>query len=137
MDVEDLRKGIVTALSGISGLHVYWYQADRPVPPFVTVRPSRIEYRVVLGDTTLSDVTLSLTVCVAAADGGESVSQSDLDEYLSTSGARSIPAAIAADTDLGVTGANAAVVAVEDYGDISLADGTRWIGATLTVEVMA
>ena len=135
MLLRTVRENISTALDTIPGLSVYWYQADRPSVPFVIVKPDTADLRPHLHGASQADLTLTLIVCVSGGD--DLAGQALLDAYLSTEGTSSISATLLGDPDASGVGTNIVPVSWQSYGQVELADGTRWFGAELTVEVYA
>jgi hypothetical protein len=134
MNLQTVRTNIASALGAIDGLRCYWWHADNPQVPFVLVKPESCNLRDLFGDNDACTITLSLVVCVSAAN--DRTGQAALDAYLSTEGTSSISATLLADPDASGALTSITPVSWQSYGQVELADGTRWFGAEMTVEVL-
>lgn len=130
-DLDTVRAGLAAKLATIAGLRVYETAEERIAPPAVVITPGEgvfIEY-----DTTMDgdshDLTFLLHLFIERRS--DRAGQENLDPYVATSGAQSIPAAI----NGVVTGTQYAVVArARNYGDYTYA-GDQLFGCEFEIEV--
>jgi hypothetical protein len=134
--VTSIRNGLKARLDTIAGLTAYARVPKTINLPAAVVRPTpgtAISY-----DATMADGAhdLQFLVTVLITDEVDELGQELLDDYLATTGAKSIRAAIATDDTLGAVVHFSRVVGVTDYGEIEYA-GLTYIGADFLVEVTA
>lgn len=132
--LKTIRDGLKTALDTIDGLIPYDTVPGSIITPCAIVQPENIEYQVAQGGATVASWEMAITVLVQAAV--EATAQDAVDDYISPTGTSSVPAAIAADQDLGGTVAYAVVTEMDRYGEFTFND-IRYIGARFIVEVTA
>lgn len=135
MDLYTVRDAIQDTLDSITGLNCYWYHPDRPSAPFVLVKPESCDLRDIQADNDACTATFTLVICVNGTV--DSTGQKLLDAYLSTEGTSSISAKLLSSPTLGQSGISATPVSWQNYGRVTLEDGTVWFGAEMTVEVYA
>jgi hypothetical protein len=129
--ISDVRNGLKTRLATISGLSAYALVPMTPNLPTALVQPRSIDFDTSMtrgSDRLIFDVTLLV------ADSITELAQSQLDPYLSGSGAQSVKAAIEADQTLGGAADWCRVTEVNAYGDMPYS-GKLYLGARFTVEV--
>lgn len=130
------REALRLALSNIAGLTAYARAPGDINCPAAVVEPGPIVY----GETFRNGThAFAYTIVVLVADTDSDLAQQQLDDYLATSGDRSILAAIEgsgedADRTLGGVVDWAVVRGVQTYGLIEYA-GRQYVGARLPVEV--
>ena len=132
MSLTAVRDGLVTRLNTISGLRVY----DTPppaVPEFpaavLTQREPFASYDQVMG---AADVRYSFEVLLLVRSGDEEQAFSDLEPYVSPTGASSVKAAV--DGDLGGNADWARVAQATAVGRVTYQRAVYW-GATFKVDV--
>lgn len=132
--LKSIRDGLKTALDTIDGLIVYDTVPGSIVTPCAIVQPETVEYQVTQGGATVASWEMAVIVLVQAVV--EDTAQDAVDDYISPTGTSSVPAAIAADQDLGGTVAYAVVTEMDRYGEFTFNE-VRYIGARFLVEVTA
>lgn len=133
MNLDAIRDGIVTRLNTISGLRTHPRVPDALEPPAAFLSLNSISY-----DDTFeggSTVVFDLVVCVAGWDGPRG--QEKVDEYVNTTGSKSIRAAIVADPDIAGAAESVRVTGVSDMDRNITVAGSDYVGARFTVEVLA
>ena len=131
--LADIRNGLKTRLATITDLNAYDEAPGTITTPAAFPIPRPIEY----DETMNSDVaTYTFTVRLLVQRATEEIAQTNLDPYLSPSGAQSIRAAINGDGTLGGVADWTRVGRVARYGDIEHA-GAGYLGADFDVEVNA
>jgi hypothetical protein len=133
MSLADVRAGLATRLSTITGLMVYTTVTPTPQIPCAFIRPTSHEYDLSMAngqDIQRYDVTL----LAATAGTPWDVSQNLVDAYLSRSGSLSIKAAIEADRTLGGAAHTVRVVSWQDYGTLAFG-AVEYFGVRFVVEV--
>lgn len=131
--ITSIRQGLVdTVLQDVPELFGFHAVPDVTQVPCIVVRPGKLDYVVAGG--TCWEATFEMYVLVSRSDsvGG----QDKLDAYLSTTGAKSIPATLRARPGIGVSGAYAQLVSMERYGGHWDAAQIPHIGAQLNVRVL-
>ena len=96
--VSQVAAGLAARLATISGLRTYTYQPEQLNPPFGFPQINRVEYHRAFGG---GDVVMDWTVNVVTGRWTDRTAHALLDDFLSYSGAKSVRAAIEADTTLG------------------------------------
>ncbi len=96
--VSQVAAGLQARLATISGLRTYPYQPEQLNPPFGYPQINRVEYHRAFGG---GDVVMDWTVHIVAGRWTDRTAHALLDDFLSYSGAKSVRAAIEADTTLG------------------------------------
>lgn len=121
-----------TVASAISGLQVHARPPAKPVPPCLLVIPSEANFDVAMGRGTVT-WQFDLIVLVPTAD--LVVGQTLLDPYVTHAGASSVQAAIFTTPGLGLSGTDAHVTGMSDYGAVHEYGGANHCSATLHLTV--
>lgn len=132
MSLTEIRDGLVTRLNTISGLRVYETPpaAVQEFPAAIlTQRGPFAGYDRVMG---AADVRYSFEVLVLVRSGDEDQALSDLEPYVTPTGASSIKAAV--DGNLGGNADWARVVQAPSVGRVTYQRAVYW-GATFKVDV--
>lgn len=134
--LKQVRAGFKTTLeANITSPNILAYSRvpASPIVPCVVVMPAATEYLVTMnrgGD--MWDFDLH----VLTPSGDDDVAQDLLDEYIAPTGTRSIPAIIHANQALGLSGVQAVVRRLTNYGFRFEAVQIPHIGATLRAQVL-
>lgn len=129
--VSQVANGLKTALSNISGLRTFSYQPEQENPPFGYPQLNSIDYhRAYQG----GDVIMNWTIYVVVGRYLDRTAHTQLDDYLSYSGAKSVRAAIEADPTLGGV---CQTLIVRSGADITSLDagGAQFLVIQMQVEV--
>jgi hypothetical protein len=129
--VSQVANGLKTALSNISGLRTFSYQPEQENPPFGYPQLNSINYhRAYQG----GDVLMDWTVFVIVGRYLDRTAHTQLDDYLSFSGSKSVRAAIEADPTLGGV---CSTLIVRSGADITSLDagGAQFLVIQMQVEV--
>jgi hypothetical protein len=119
--ISEIRDGIATNLATISGLRTTETVPDNPQPPVAIIQPNSIEYDRAF-QRGLDQYSFTVTVIVGRAS--ERSAQRLLDLYCVGTGSSSVKAAIESDRTLSGVIQDLRVVAMRNYGTISLGDQT-------------
>ena len=130
-DLANIRAGLAANIAVITGIQVSPYTLANPTPPCVEIVPADVEYDRTFGDGVDK---LNITVRVFVGMANEISAQKRLDEYLASSGAKSIKAAIEASPALGGACDDLQVTTATGYR-VYGAEG-RLLGAEWNVEVL-
>lgn len=131
--LASIRTAVKTTLeSAISGLQVHDLIPAKPVPPCVLVMPAEADFVVAMGRGT-DTWTFELTVVVPTSD--LVVGQALLDPYLTGDGSTSIREAIWNARTLGLSGTDAHVAGMSEYGGLHSYGEANHVGATLRLIV--
>ena len=128
-DVSALRTGIATNLATVSGLRTAATVPDQINPPIAVVMPSSVSY----DDTFhrgMQTYVFNVLVIVGRVD--ERTAQSNLDAYVSSTGASSIKLAIEGDKTLGGVVFDTRVSEMRNYGQLPVSEVT-YLTAEFTV----
>jgi hypothetical protein len=117
--VSELRTGIATNLATITGLRTSAFMPDNPNPPIAVVMPSSISYDDVF-KRGMQTYIFNVLVIVGRVD--ERTAQSNLDGFVSSTGASSIKLAIERDKSLGGKAFDTRVTEMRNYGQLSIQD---------------
>lgn len=117
--VSELRTGIATNLATITGLRTSAFMPDNPNPPIAVVMPSSISYDDVF-KRGMQTYLFNVLVIVGRVD--ERTAQSNLDGFVSSTGASSIKLAIESDKTLGGKAFDTRVTEMRNYGQLSIQD---------------
>jgi hypothetical protein len=117
--VSELRTGIATNLATITGLRTSSFMPDNPNPPIAVVMPSSISYDDVF-KRGMQTYIFNVLVIVGRVD--ERTAQSNLDGFVSSTGASSIKLAIERDKSLGGKAFDTRVTEMRNYGQLSIQD---------------
>jgi hypothetical protein len=117
--IAEIRDGLATNLATISGLRTTETVPDNPQPPVAIIQPSSIEY-----DKTfqrgLDQYNFVVTLIVGRAS--ERHAQRTLDLYCAGSGSSSVKVAIESNRTLSGVIQDLRVVAMRNYGTMSIAE---------------
>ena len=128
----DVRKGIKDRLATISGLEVYATVPASPQSPSAAVIPRSRELMTMDG---VYRYTFAIWVYVNPSDTVRA--QTQIDEYLTEDGSRSIEAAIEADQSLGGIAQYCIVTGWSEYARFVDIAGGQLLGAEINVECVA
>lgn len=136
MNVSTVRNGLKARLDTIPEITAYARPPKSVNLPAAVVRPA--PGGAISFDATMADGshTLVFIVTVLVTDEIEDLGQEQLDDYLATTGTKSVRAAVETDDTLGGVVHYSRVSGVTDYGEIEYA-GLSYIGADFLVEVTA
>lgn len=134
-DVTALRQGLATNLATIPGLRVKSAIEESVAPPTAVVYPAAnpVEYH----QASINGHALfnfEIMVIVGRADA--KASQNALDAYISTTGSKSILAAVELDKTLGGIAFDTVARRVSTYGSTEI-NNIEYMAATFEVEVIA
>lgn len=132
-DVDAIANGLATRLA-TTGLRAFPNAPGQVVPPAVVVILNRPA--ITYGVTMDGEVNINLLAIVLLSAANDSSGQIALNATVSSSGTKSINAAVQADPSLGGTCEFALVTQVATYGIVEYA-GQNYIGATFVVQVGA
>ena len=118
--VTEVKQGLATALGAITGLRAFAYQPDQLNAPIAFPTLDNLLYHRTMR-TALTEMSFTVTVIVCKADSR--AAQSQVDPYVSASGAQSVKAAIEADQTLGGKVDSLIVNSAGGYQVISAEDG--------------
>lgn len=131
--ISQVRTGLKdTIIAAVPSLFGFDTVPDVAQVPCIVVRPGKLDYLVAGG--TCWEAMMEVYVLVTRTDAGGA--QDQLDAYLSTTGTRSIPAALRATPALGVVGVDAVLVSMDKYGGNWELARIAHIGAQLNVRVL-
>lgn len=133
MNPQDVQTAIIgTVLDVVSGLHVYDYTAEAPIPPALDVSLDQLTYGTTFEDG--SEAVFLLRVIVGAVATKDS--QAQLYDYIAPQGSASIPAALHANNALGGAVTSSYLLPTRRIGAVQLADGgTKYWSAELLLAV--
>ena len=131
--MAQIRDGLKTTISNISGLRVYDTVPDQAINfPVCLFIPTSIEFDLAMQRGT-DRYEFELTVAVQRADSR--TAQDKLDAFVTGSGSSSIRQIIYNNRTLGLSDTDARVTEMNSYAaDVSL-NGIDAVGANLTIEV--
>jgi hypothetical protein len=131
--MAQIRDGLKTTISNISGLRVYDTVPDQAINfPVCLFIPTSIEFDLAMQRGT-DRYEFELTVAVQRADSR--TAQDKLDAFVTGSGSSSIRQIIYNNKTLGLADTDARVTGMNNYAaDVSL-NGIDGVGANLTIEV--
>jgi hypothetical protein len=131
--MAQIRDGLKTTISNISGLRVYDTVPDQAINfPVCLFIPTSIEFDLAMQRGT-DRYEFELTVAVQRADSR--TAQDKLDAFVTGSGSSSIRQVIYNNSSLGLSDTDARVTGMNNYAaDVSL-NGIDGVGANLTIEV--
>lgn len=132
MSIQDIREGIVSNLSSISGLRTSVDIPDNPSPPIAFVGLESVQYDQSF-QRGLTEYNFTVTVLVGRVS--ERSAQRKLDEYISND-ARSIKLAIEEDKTLGGVSYDVRVSELRNVGTVSL-EQVIYLAADFAVTVYA
>ena len=131
--MAQIRDGLKTTISNISGLRVYDTVPDQAINfPVCLFIPTSIEFYLAMQRGT-DQYDFDLLVAVQSADSR--TGQDKLDAFVTGQGSSSIRQIIYNNSTLGLANTSAHVTSMSNYGaDVSL-NGIDAIGANLSIEV--
>jgi len=132
VSIQDIREGIVSNLSSISGLRTSVDIPDNPSPPIAFVGLESVQYDQSF-QRGLTEYNFTVTVLVGRVS--ERSAQRKLDEYISND-SRSIKLAIEADKTLGGYSYDVRVSELRNVGTVSL-EQVIYLAADFAVTVFA
>jgi hypothetical protein len=132
-NVKAIRVALATRLS-TTGLNVHAIAPGQVIPPCAVIIPNRpaVNYGITMDGET--QVNLLAVVLVSAAN--DASGQDVIDDYVSTSGTKSINAAVQADPTLGGAVEFTVVLQVMTYGLTEYA-GQQYMGCSFLIQVGA
>lgn len=130
--IADVRAGLKTAITAITGLRVHSRWPNTVNPPALIITAGKDG----LTEQTTFDGRGSLHFDLVLILGAQDVerAQEALDEYCDFTGSKSIRAKVETDTTLGGVCEDLDVGEWKDYGELEVA-GVPYMGAALPVEV--
>jgi hypothetical protein len=132
-ELGDIRDSVRAFLEeSIPGLRAHDTWPGNVHPPAVLVRPTGIEYDESFAGDSRYDLELVVVVRRTSLRG----SQDALDEYVSASGDRSIPAKIAADPGMGARVESSNAKRCHSYGVLQIGKA-EYLGAVIDISVLA
>jgi hypothetical protein len=127
----DLRDGLATAMSSITGLRTSSTVPDNPRPPIAVVMPDRIVYDL---NARRGADTFYFTIILLVGRADDRAAQNNLDAFIV--GENSIKAAIESDRTLGGVANTCRVTDMNNYASMTVGD-TLYLAAQFVVEVVA
>jgi hypothetical protein len=129
--LSDIRSGLAARMNTISGLRARDVIPDNIAPPMAFVNPTQIQYDL---DNARGLVQYTFTVSLFASRADSRSAQNTVDEFVSTSGLKSVKAAIEADRTLGGIVDTCRVTNVTNYV-VQDANDTEFLAVDFNVEV--
>jgi hypothetical protein len=117
--IADIRDGIATNLSTITGLRTTETVPDNPQPPVAIIQPSSIDFDLAF-QRGLDQYNFVVTVIVGRAS--ERQAQRLLDLYCAGTGSSSVKLAIESNRTLAGVIQDLRVIAMRNYGTISIGE---------------
>ena len=130
--VTAIRDALASAVGTISGLRTSSYVPDNPNPPQAIIEPQNINYDSTFGRG-MDEFNYIITVLVQRTTS-ERVGQSLLDEFIGSSGAKSVKRAVELDRTLGGLVQDCRVSGMNSYGSVPIGDNT-YLAAEFAVKV--
>lgn len=133
MSIADLRDGLATNLSTISGLRTSIDIPDNPNPPMAVIALETVNY----DEAFQRGLTIyRFTITLLASRVSERRAQAKLDAYTSDDGASSVKSAIESDKTLDGSAYDVRVTEMSNYGTVSLGE-VIYLAADYAVAVYA
>ena len=132
MTIKTLRTGLAARVATISGMGAYDTIPATAQAPCVLVQLLSADYDQAMADGGMM-VRFDLVLLACQVGTAYDVAQDAVDQYLNSTGALSIKAAVEADVTLGGAAYTSRVTGWSDYGTIVIG-GTEYMGARLSVE---
>lgn len=129
-DVDAIANALANRIA-TTGLRAFGNAPGQVVPPAVVVIPNRPA--IIYGVTMDGEVTVNLLAIVLLSAANDNSGQVGLNAVISSSGTKSVNAAVQADPSLAGTCEFAVVVQVSTYGIVEYA-GQPYLGATFLVQ---
>ena len=126
-----IRQGLADRIATIDGLRARDHIPDNIVPPMAFVNPTQIQYDL---DNARGLVQYTFTVSLFASRADSRSAQNTVDEFVSTSGLKSVKAAIEGDRTLGGIVDTCRVTNVTNYV-VQDANDTEFLAVDFNVEV--
>lgn len=130
--INAIRLGLGARLDTIAGLEVFDYVPYSLQPPAAVVGWPDVEFDFVLGR---GADRLSIPVRVFVASASDHSSNTELEAYISPSGAKSVKAAVEADGSLGGAAHSSRVARASGVGIFNIA-GIDFLGVEFTIDVI-
>lgn len=132
--LTELREALKTTLdAGLlgTGVSVYDEVPETIKVPAVVIEPSTADFTVDFGGGATWEI--DLVVLVSRSDSGRG--QRELDKYIATMGATSIPKIIRDNCTLGLTDSDACCQSMTKYGANFTVGGITYVGAVINTSV--
>ena len=129
-NVKTIRVALANQLAS-TGLRTHPVAPGQVVPPALVIIPNRPA--ISFGQTMDGETEVNLLVIVLLSAANDAYGQDVLDDYVSSSGTRSLAAAIQADPTLGGAVEFAVPLQISTYGLIEYA-GQQYMGCSLMVQ---
>lgn len=130
-DLNAIASGLANRITAATGIKSTPYAPGQVVPPALVVIPDRPA--ILYGQTMDGEVNVNLLAIVLLSAANDTSGQVDLNAYVSSSGSKSVNAAVQADPSLGGAAEFAVVLQVSTYGVIEYA-GQQYMGASFLVQ---
>ncbi len=130
--IADVTDALVSTIDAVQGLRAVGYPVDQPNPPMAIVALTTIDFHKAMQGSATYDYRVSLVFGRANIRGGWDLAE----QYLAPVGAKSVRAALLADTTLGGLVSSLAVGRSIDIGSFVQQD-TPFIVGSLEVTVHA
>ena len=131
--LSEIRDGIATNLSTISGLRTTGHIPGQINPPYAVISPDGIEYHKAFRN---GFNTYNFTISVVVGQAESRTAQTILDAYCSPTGATSIKSAIESDKTLAGKAFNLVVSDMRNYGSTTIGE-TTYLAAEFSCAVQA
>lgn len=118
--ITEVKQGLATALAAITGLRTFAFQPDQLNAPIAFPTLDNILYHRTM-KTAMTEMTFTITAIVRKADSR--AAQTQVDPYVSASGAFSVRAALEADRTLGGKVDDLIVNSAGGYSIVTAEDG--------------
>ena len=134
-DLNAIASALASRISTSTGiLNATGYAPGAIVPPAVVVIPDRPA--ILYGQTLDGETNVNMLAIVLMSAANDTSGQKDLNDYVSSSGAKSVNAAVQGDPFLAGTVESAIVLQVSTYGIIEYA-GQQYMGASFLIQCLA
>lgn len=130
---SDIRGGLATRLSTISGLRTYSFMPDNPNPPCAVFMPMSVTFDAAFARGH-DDIDFEVMVIVGRAD--EKSAQDALDGYCDPMNNTGVKAAIEGDRTLGGVVIDARVTEMTSYQSLAVGE-VQYLAATFRVSIIA
>lgn len=130
-DLNAIATALANRISTATGVKAIPYAPGQVVPPAVVVIPDRPA--ILYGQTMDGEVNLNLLAIVLVSAANDSSGQAELNNFVSSSGSKSVNAAVQGDPSLAGTVEFSVVIQVSTYGVIEYA-GQQYMGASFLVQ---
>ena len=133
-DYDGVRGGLADLLGSRLGIRSFGDAPGAISPPVAVILPGRPA--ITYGETMDGEVELNLLAVILLSAANDEYGQKNLDAYLTSSGMKSVNAAVNSDPTLGGTCEFAVTIGVQQYGMIDYS-GQQYIGATFLIQAGA